>query len=138
MGHGDAEALGDALALGVGYVGLVASARRASSVLRTLRERGVDEEALAAVRSPAGLDLGPATQLEIAVAVLAELVAWRRRGTTPVMRHALAVDPVCGMEVAVTDATEAAEHEGGVFYFCCSGCRNRFVAEPDRYSHIRQ
>ena len=60
-----------------GYVGLVASARRAGVVLDRLRERGLDEEALARVRSPAGLDLGPLPQPEIAVAVLAELVAWR-------------------------------------------------------------
>jgi xanthine dehydrogenase accessory factor len=58
-------------------VGLVASAKRAVSVTAELRARGVDEEALARVRSPAGLDLGPSSQEEIAVAILAELVAWR-------------------------------------------------------------
>jgi len=138
MGHGDEEALGEALALGVGYVGLVASSRRAASVLRALRERGLDEEALASVRSPAGLDLGPSTQPEIAVAVLAELVAWRHRGAAQAPPLAVAVDPVCGMDVAVTESTESAEHEGSVFYFCSSGCRARFEAEPDRYSHITQ
>ena len=60
-----------------GYVGLVASAKRAGVELAALRERGLDEETLARVRSPAGLDLGPLSQQEIAVAVLAELVAWR-------------------------------------------------------------
>ena len=76
MGHGDEEALRAALDAGIGYVGLVASARRAETVVAALRAEGVDEEALARVRSPAGLDLGPSTQPEIAVAVLAELVAW--------------------------------------------------------------
>src|SRR5215208_6654770 len=66
-----------ALKAGVGYVGMVASARRAAVVLDALRERGVGEEALARVRSPAGRDLGPSTQEEIAVAILAELVDWR-------------------------------------------------------------
>ena len=66
-----------------GYVGLVASARRAASVLAALRERGACEEALARVRSPAGLDLGPSPQEEIAVAVLAELVAWRHARASP-------------------------------------------------------
>ena len=77
MGHADEATLEAALAGGAGYVGLVASARRAAVVLGGLRERGVGEEALARVRSPAGLDLGSATQPEIAVAILAELVAWR-------------------------------------------------------------
>src|SRR5262249_54091151 len=45
MGHGDEDALAAALAAGSGYVGLVASARRAGSVLAALRERGVDEAA---------------------------------------------------------------------------------------------
>src|SRR5438477_300128 len=67
MGHGDEDALASALAAGVGYVGLVASARRAASVVAELRARGIDEELLVHVRSPAGLDLRPSTQEEIAV-----------------------------------------------------------------------
>ncbi len=77
MGHGDEDALASALKSEVGYVGLVASARRAAVVLDDLRARGVAEEELARVRSPAGRDLGPSTQEEIAVAILAELVDWR-------------------------------------------------------------
>jgi xanthine/CO dehydrogenase XdhC/CoxF family maturation factor len=42
-----------------------------------MREEGVEEESLARVHSPAGLDLGASTQEEIAVAILAQLVAWR-------------------------------------------------------------
>lgn len=133
MGHGDEEALETALAGGVGYVGLVASARRAASVLASLRSRGVDEESLGRIRSPAGLDLGPSTQAEIAVAVLAELVAWRHsRAVVPSIPE-LAIDPVCGMEVAVAAAKETAVHEGRTFYFCAPGCRSRFEAEPAKY-----
>jgi xanthine dehydrogenase accessory factor len=77
MGRGDEDALASALEGGADYVGLVASARRAETVLGTLRDRGVPVEALARVRSPAGLDLGPSTQDEIAVAILGELVKWR-------------------------------------------------------------
>ena len=52
MGHGDEDALAVALAGGAGYVGLVASAKRAGVVLAELRAQGVSEEALARVRSP--------------------------------------------------------------------------------------
>jgi xanthine dehydrogenase accessory factor len=133
MGHGDEEALEAALAVGTGYVGLVASARRASAVLAALRARGVDEESLVRVRSPAGLDLGPATQPEIAVAVLAELVAWRHHRIPTAAAPAAAVDPVCGMEVAATESTEMATYAGETYFFCCSGCRTRFEAEPERF-----
>ncbi|HEX6699237.1 MAG TPA: XdhC family protein [Gaiellaceae bacterium] len=133
MGHGDEEALAAALEAGAGYVGLVASARRARAVLAALRESGLDEEELARVRSPAGLDLGPSTQPEIAVAVLAELVAWRHTRAPVPATPAVARDPVCGMEVAVAGAKETAEHEGQTYVFCGPGCRSRFEAEPARY-----
>jgi xanthine dehydrogenase accessory factor len=133
MGRGDTEALDAALATPAGYIGLVASAKRAGVELASLRERGLDEETLARVRSPAGLDLGPLTQPEIAVAVLAELVAWRHHrgpvGELPVE----AVDPVCGMTVAVGADTPSAEHAGTTYWFCCPGCRGRFARDPSRF-----
>jgi xanthine dehydrogenase accessory factor len=121
MGHADEDALEAALAGRAGYVGLVASARRAGVVREALRARGVGEEAIARVRSPAGLDLGPATQPEIAVAILAEAVLLE------------AVDPICGMTVAVEAAGDAVVFDGVSYYFCCAGCRSRFEADPARY-----
>jgi xanthine dehydrogenase accessory factor len=137
MGHADEEALEAALAGRAGYVGLIASARRAGVVLDALRARGVSEDALARVRSPAGLDLGPATQPEIAVAILAELVAWRhtRAGGEAVLLEA--VDPICGMTVAVEAAGDAVVFEGVGYYFCCDGCRSRFEQDPARYATAR-
>jgi xanthine dehydrogenase accessory factor len=135
MGHGDEDALASALKAGVGYVGLVASARRAAAVLDALREQGMAEEALARVRSPAGRDLGPSTQEEIAAAILAELVDWRHgqaadpSGLAPagaaVQTPAEAVDPVCGMTVAVAGAPTAVR-DGVTWYFCSVGCRDHF------------
>ena len=134
MGTGDEELLAAALAGEAGYVGLVASSRRAASVLADLRTRGLGEEEVLRVRAPAGLDLGPASQEEIAVAILAELVAWRHAG--PDETHVLqeAVDPVCGMTVAVEAAAERVVREGVTVVFCSAHCRSRFEAEPDRYS----
>ena len=135
MGRDDNAALQGALASGAGYVGLVASARRGAAVLAELREGGLDEEALARVHSPAGLDLGPSSQEEIAVAILAELVAWRhrRRTAAPEAARADALDPVCGMTVPVSAATETTVHAGVMYYFCGAGCRRRFEADPARY-----
>jgi xanthine dehydrogenase accessory factor len=133
MGRGDEEALEAALASHAGYVGLVASARRAADVLERLRERGIGEEALARVRSPAGLDLGPLPQQEIAVAVLAELVAWRHTRISSPADLLEAVDPVCGMTVAVGPDTPQADYEGTTYWFCCPGCRGRFAKNPTAF-----
>ena len=95
MGHGDADALTMALAGPARYVGLVASARRAGVVLAELRERGLAEESLARVHSPAGLDLGSSRQEEIAVAILAQLVAWRHTTETPSSPPAASQDSSC-------------------------------------------
>ncbi len=40
-------------------------------------------------------------------------------------------DPVCGMTVDPAQAKYKAEHEGQVFYFCCNGCREKFLIDPD-------
>lgn len=133
MGRGDEEGLEAALASPAGYVGLVASSRRASVVLERLRERGLDEATVARVRSPAGLDLGPLPQEEIAVAVLAELVAWRAARTSAPVELLEAVDPVCGMTVAVRPDTPQAEYGGSTYWFCCPGCRSSFIEDPATY-----
>jgi xanthine dehydrogenase accessory factor len=137
MGHGDEDLLAAALRSGAGYIGLVASSRRAASVLAELRSRGLDEEEVLRVRAPAGLDLGPSSQEEIAVAILAELVAWRhtRPGESPVPREA--VDPVCGMTVAAEAAVESIVHEGVTVVFCSAHCRASFEADPERYAGSR-
>jgi xanthine dehydrogenase accessory factor len=129
MGHGDEEALAAGIAGGAGYVGLVASARRAQAVVAELRARGLDEEALARIRSPAGLDLGPSSQEEIAVAILAELVAWRHTsGVSPAEVVDEAIDPICGMTVSTASARETVVRDGTTYYFCGPGCRRRFEA----------
>jgi xanthine dehydrogenase accessory factor len=131
MGHGDEETLEAALASGAGYVGLVASARRAAAVTAELGDRGVEDEALARIRSPAGLDLGPSSQEEIAVAILAELVAWRHlrpRSSEPLSAPQTATDPICGMIVAIEGAAHTLELEGTTYYFCGPGCLRRFEA----------
>jgi xanthine dehydrogenase accessory factor len=75
-GRDEEPALEAALEAGVPYVGLVASRRRGEAVLASL---GADAER---VHTPAGLDIGARTPQEIALSILAEIVATRRTKVT--------------------------------------------------------
>jgi len=60
------------------YVGMIGSRRKAALTFRALAARGVASERLARVRSPVGLAIGADTPGEIAVSIVAQLVAERR------------------------------------------------------------
>jgi xanthine dehydrogenase accessory factor len=62
------------------YVALIASRHRAKLVLDYLTTTGIPEQKIAAVRAPAGLDLGADTPEEIALSVMSQMVALRRGG----------------------------------------------------------
>jgi xanthine dehydrogenase accessory factor len=153
QGHDDEAVTERAIAARPAYLGLVVSRRRGAAVLGYLADRGVPRDQLARVSVPAGLDLGPTSHAEIAVAILAELVKLRASGalaaaepqaggatgarpaTRPAARPAeQAVDRVCGMAVAVGSGTLSAEHDGSTYYFCSSGCRQAFEKNPAAYT----
>jgi xanthine dehydrogenase accessory factor len=81
-GHNeDEECMRAVVAARPSYVGLIGSRRRTNIVIERLREAGVDEEILREVRAPIGLDIGAVSPEEVALAILAEIVAERRNGT---------------------------------------------------------
>jgi xanthine dehydrogenase accessory factor len=81
-GHNeDEECLRAVLTARPDYVGLIGSKRRTNIVLARLRETGMDESDLREVRAPIGLDIGAVSPEEVALAILAEIVAARRGGT---------------------------------------------------------
>jgi xanthine dehydrogenase accessory factor len=141
QGHGDEEAVEQAVLARPAYLGLVASHRRGEAVLGYLADRGLPAGQLDRVRVPAGLDLGRTSHREIAVAVLAELVQLRAAGAigrpAPPAAAAEAVDPVCGMTVAVGSASYPLEHGGVTYYFCRARCRRDFEADPAAYLKTR-
>ena len=143
-GRGEEDALRVALESDVPYVGLVASPTRGAAVVEAL---DLDPARLARLRTPAGLDIGARTPVEIALSILAELIASRAghdAGADP-RGHAAptaaapgegtaAVDPVCGMTVAASDRSPHSEHSGRRVYFCCDHCRRAFEEDPARYA----
>lgn len=137
MGHFDEDALEAALSHPHLEVSLIASTRRAAAVRSELLRRGLGEDAIARVHTPAGRVRG-ATQEEIALLALAEVVVARRKQPSKplVMAPApveFATDPVCGMTVEVTPAAYRSERAGRTFYFCCAGCKAEFDSSPAKY-----
>jgi xanthine dehydrogenase accessory factor len=155
QGIWDEEAVGLALTRDASYVGLVASPTRAGVVREWLREETtIGDERIAALRAPAGLDIGAESAEEIALSILAELVQVRRgradfvaspgpatvagvipEGISfePVVDDIVLVDPVCGMTVDRAHARHLADHDGVIYAFCSIGCRTRFIKEPVTY-----
>ena len=77
----DQEALLQVVERPAAYVGMIGSRRKVAIIRESLRAAGVPEEALARVRAPIGLDLGGRGPAEVALAVLAEIVAVRYGGS---------------------------------------------------------
>src|SRR5262249_15401594 len=79
QGRGDEAALRAALAVKADYVAFVGGGKKAPSLRKKPGAEGVGEADLARVKPPAGLDLGAITPEEIALSILAEIVAHRRK-----------------------------------------------------------
>ena len=131
MGRGDEEALEEALAVPAGYVGLVASARRAVAVAGELRQRGVDGTPWRGSAARPGSTWARRRRRRSRSRSW-PLVAWRHtRGPSPAEFVAeTAVDPICGMTVVIADAEYVLQHDGATYYFCCAGCRRKFESAP--------
>ncbi|MEK7786473.1 MAG: XdhC family protein, partial [Chloroflexota bacterium] len=106
-GNYDEEALMAALKTDAPYIALVASRKRAESVIQYLRDSGIPEDRLTRLKYPAGLDIGAVTPEEIAVSILAEIVQVGRQSPITTLSGQLpqpaplvaeiieAKDPVC-------------------------------------------
>jgi xanthine dehydrogenase accessory factor len=137
MGERDEAAVRAALATDPFYLGVVASAKRFGEIRESLLSGGSDAQALAGSRAPAGLDIGARAPEEIAVSILAQIVRVRHAAAPaelPVMTAREERDPVCGMTVPVAGARHTAQLQGRTWYFCCGGCREKFLAAPGRYT----
>jgi xanthine dehydrogenase accessory factor len=89
QGDGDRAALKSAAAMDARYRAFVGSRRKAETLRTELAKEGVSEEALAAIKAPAGLDISAISADEIALSILAEMVAVRRRPERPSIEDAI-------------------------------------------------
>jgi xanthine dehydrogenase accessory factor len=146
-GRDELHTLRRGLEAGVPYVGLVASRARGDGVIGELGGDGVSDRLLGLIDVPAGIDIGARTPAEVAVSILARVIAARRReraggvedagapaGASASPAPVIAVDPICGMTVAAVPGTPSLEHDGETIYFCGEGCKAKFEAQ---HTHAR-
>jgi len=146
MDERDLEAIEIALELKPAYLGVIASRKRFVELSDALAARGVSRAAIDAIAAPAGLDIGAQTPEEIALSIMAQIVERRRKSASAPARTDVsqaierreAIDPVCGMVVSIAGARHVAEVGGRKLYFCCGGCRSKFLADPARYPPPRE
>jgi xanthine dehydrogenase accessory factor len=143
-GRDEEPVLEAAVRAGVPYVGLVASRKRGEAVVAALELDGAQRTS---VHTPAGLDIGARTPREVALSILAEIVANRPRpsGTAgspttatgepagPTAAPEVVTDLVCGMSVVADDAALHLDHGGKRYWFCGTGCLRAFAADPSAY-----
>ncbi len=135
-GRHELETIRAALDADVGHIALVASRKRGSAVLDEL---GCTEAERARISTPAGLDIGARTAPEVALSIMAEVVAAVRRSAPAPKAHAAppdtsttALDPVCGMTVTIMPDTPQLVIDGESFWFCNPHCRDTFVSTSGR------
>ncbi|HKJ00167.1 MAG TPA: XdhC family protein [bacterium] len=162
QGEDDEGGVREALRSGVRYVALVASPKKWKAIRAALAGEGVAEDDLNRVRVPAGISIHAREPEEIAVSILAEIVSVRRsedwpaaevapaesaghgapaatthgdggHGAAATSPAALAIDPICHMNVDMDAATYTSDYQGRTYYFCCGGCKRKFDSEPGRY-----
>ncbi len=156
QGNKDEACLEAALSTGSQWVAFIASDRKANRMREYLIGRKHKAEAVAAIQSPAGLQIGAKTPEEIALSVLtAAIKAYRidktpipeRRttlenvdaatksccGVTGAAQATVTLDPVCQMEIKIDSADFTASYHGKTYYFCCKGCQRTFEKTPKTF-----
>ena len=127
FGEFDEDAVEAGVRLGLPYVGLVASARRAGSVLLSeLRDAGSRGRSLSVVRSPAGLPIGASGQEGISLSIMAEIFSLRAKLRPPTTDERPTPRPQtrsAGCTVEIQTARHTSEHGGESYYFCGPGCK---------------
>lgn len=139
-GRDEQAAIRTALDAGVGYIGLVASPRRGSAVLAEMELSCCERRRIS---SPAGLDLGCRTPPEVALSILAEVVARLRggdlaAGPSPAAETVEpAIDPVCGMSVIPGPDVPHLRSGDDTIWFCNPRCRDRYAADQAPAERVR-
>jgi xanthine dehydrogenase accessory factor len=140
QGKGDMRSIRLAIASDPDYLALIASKRKGDKLMNRLLKKGTNKNDLKKIKYPAGLNIGAVTPQEIATSIMAEII----QVSIPDLEEETIVDfmqvkegqekdPICGMGVDTKNAEHLTEYKGEKYYFCCSGCLEKFESEPAVY-----
>ncbi len=157
QGEGDEDAVHKALLSDARYVGFVASKKKALRIKEYLLEQKLAKERVEALISPVGIDIHAKGHSEVAISILAEIIA-HFRGTasstaastteglssSAVSSGAVSsggdafleefyINPVCQVPVSKKDPKHIVHYKGESIYFCCDGCKVIFEKNPEEY-----
>lgn len=155
QGEDDEESVLKGLQTGAPYVGFVASKKKAAEVRAFVKKQGVPQARVEALRSPVGLDINAKLASEVAISILAEMIAHFRTGTLVEVGESLPagpetkepaeaapanqfaeeyyINPVCQVPVSKKNPKHVLEYKGEMVYFCCDGCKVAFEKDPGQY-----
>lgn len=146
QGEGDENALESAVRSKAAYVAFVASRKKANSLFRELKNRGISFDQLKEIRTPAGLDIKAKLPEEVAISILAQIIEHIRGGKAitntekveekkqgSMMPEDYYINPVCQVPVYKAGAKHMVEYKNEKVYFCCDGCKVSFDKEPEKY-----
>jgi xanthine dehydrogenase accessory factor len=155
QGEDDELSVKKALQTAAGFVGFVASARKAEDLKAYLTREGIADERIAQLKSPVGLDINAKLASEVAISILAEIIDHFRGGNaapaaikTSQQIEASApaptsaeekfaeeyyINPVCQVPVSKKSPKHVIQYKGELVYFCCDGCKVSFEKNPEQY-----
>ena len=139
QGENDLHALKSAIDSKSSFISMIISNKKASSLFFQLEKEGYSEEDISRVKFPAGMDINANTPEEIAVSILAELI--NDRNSVDLKEQVIVeskedkkeIDPICKMIVDPKNAADTYEFDDINYYFCCTGCKEKFALEPSSY-----
>ena len=153
-GENDDLTVRKALETRAGYVGFVASTKKAADIKAKLSKEGLSEDDIARLKSPVGLDINAKLASEVAISILAEVIDDFRKGrasavdmtretssetkpSEPTSADTFAeeyyINPVCQVPVSKKNPKHVIEYKGEQVYFCCDGCKVSFEKNPGQY-----
>ena len=139
QGENDLHALKSAIDSKSSFISMIISNKKASSLFFQLEKEGYSEEDISRVKFPAGMDINASTPEEIAVSILAELI--NDRNSVDLKEQVIVeakedkkeIDPICKMIVDPKNAADTYKFDDINYYFCCTGCKEKFALEPSSY-----
>lgn len=145
QGEQDEVALEQAIAKPHGYIGFVSSRKKGITVKDYLINAGGNESMITAIKAPAGIDIHAKSPEEVAISILAEVIAIKSNapgiaGFTQfddtrqeAGKPKFYINPVCGVPVDINNPKHIIEYNTEKVYFCCDGCKTKFELEPEKY-----